>query len=128
MDKIGKGVCWQVNRAVVQTNESVAEVVYTNTSAVIGTWNISAIATNTTNGLSDTHTWLWGVTLTATVTPAVTLAPKETPKRILTPTVVPGVMPKPESPGFEAVFAVAIRLTIAYTLLRGIGNEHEKTG
>ena len=47
---------WQINGTEVQTNERVAEAVYTNASAVIGTWNVSAIATNTTTGLSDMHT------------------------------------------------------------------------
>jgi hypothetical protein len=83
---------WLINGTEVQTNESTREAVFTNTSAVIGTWNVSAIATNTTTGLSDMHTWIWSVTLTATVTPMPTLAPGVTP----TPTLAPGVTPTPE--------------------------------
>ncbi len=54
-------VSWQINGTEVQTNESVTEVTYTNTSAVAGTWNVSAIVTNA-NG-TDMHAWMWNVTL-----------------------------------------------------------------
>ncbi len=37
-------ISWQINGTEMQTNESVSEAVYTNTNAVIGTWNVSAIA------------------------------------------------------------------------------------
>ena len=123
-------ISWQINGSVVQTNESVTEAAYTNTSAVIGSWNVSAIATNTTTGLSDMHSWIWHVTLTAT--PAPTLAPRVTPA----PTRAPGVTPTPKSAattrpttarpkstptpkpaGFEAIFAIAM-LAIAYMLVR----------
>jgi hypothetical protein len=53
-------VSWQINGSVVQTNESVTEVTYTNTSAVIGTWNVSVIVNNV-NG-TDMQTWVWSVT------------------------------------------------------------------
>ena len=127
-------ISWQINGTEVQTNESTREAVFTNASAVIGTWNVSVIATNTTTGLSDMHTWIWSVTLTpaATVTPSPTLAPGVTPTP--TPTLAPGVTPKPKPaekpkpmptptpkpavPGFEAIFAIAAMLTIAYMLLR----------
>ncbi|HJH27401.1 MAG TPA: hypothetical protein C5S37_11735, partial [Methanophagales archaeon] len=72
-------ISWQINGTEVQTNESVTEAAYTNTSAVIGTWNVSAIATNTTTGLSDMHTWIWSVTATSTVAPEVTPTPTPTP-------------------------------------------------
>jgi hypothetical protein len=131
-------ISWQINGTEVQTNESTREAVYTNKSAAIGTWNVSAIATNTTTGLSDMHTWIWNVTLTATVTPTPTLAPGATPKPIPTPTLAPGVTPKPTTPtlapgitpkpttptpapkppGFEAMFAIAVMLAIAYILRR----------
>jgi hypothetical protein len=130
-------ISWQINGTEVQTNESITEAVYTNTSAVVGTWNVSAIATNTTTGLSDTHTWRWSVTLTpiATVmpaptlapgvTPTPTLAPGETPKPTPTPTLAPKVTPKPTTPtpppkpaGFEAMFAIVGTLAVAYILLR----------
>ncbi|KAF5438187.1 PKD repeat-containing protein [Candidatus Methanophagaceae archaeon] len=54
-------VSWQINGTEVQTNESVTEVTYTNTSAAVGTWNVSAIVTNA-NG-SDMLVWVWNVTL-----------------------------------------------------------------
>ncbi|MEA3488167.1 MAG: cohesin domain-containing protein [Euryarchaeota archaeon] len=125
-------VSWQINGTEMQTNESVSEAVYMNTNAVIGTWNVSAIATNTTTGLSDMHTWIWHVTLTATVTSTPTLAPGgtlkptpasgETPKPTPTPasgeTPKPVTTPTPTPPGFEAIFAIAMMLAIAYILRR----------
>jgi len=134
-------VSWQINGTEVQTNESTREAVYTNTSAVVGTWNVSAIAISTTTGLSDTHTWLWRVTATATVTPTPTevvgeIQPAETeaegtPTPTLTPRVTPNptappteknptsaATPKPAVPGFEAIFAIAVMLAIAYILRR----------
>jgi hypothetical protein len=122
---------WQINWTEVQTNESVTEAAYTNTSAVIGAWNVSAIATNTTTGLSDMHTWIWRVTLTATATPLPTLTPgvtpsptraagvTPTPKPAATtrPTAKPKSTPTPKPPGFNAIFAIAM-LAIAYMLLR----------
>ena len=135
-------ISWQINGTEVQTNESTREAVYMNKSAAIGTWNVSAIATNTTTGLSDIHTWIWSVTLTATVTPTPTLAPGETPKPTPTPTLAPGETPKPtptptlapgetpkptkptptpKPPGFEAMFAVVGMLAIAYILRRKRG-------
>ena len=53
-------VSWQINGTVVQTDKNVTEASYTNTSAVIGTWNVSAIVTNA-NG-TDMQTWIWTVT------------------------------------------------------------------
>ena len=122
---------WQINGSEVQTNESVTQAVYTNTSAVIGTWNVSAIATNRTTGLSATHSWIWHVTLTATpsptlaprVTPAPTRSPgvTPTPKHVATkrPTAKPKSTPTPtpKPAGFEAIFAIAM-LAIAFLLLR----------
>jgi hypothetical protein len=124
-------ISWQINGSVVQTNESVTEASFTK-SAVIGSWNVSAIATNTTTGLSDTHSWIWHVTLTAT--PATTLAPRVTPA----PTRAPGVTltpksavttrtmtakpkstptPTPKPAGFDAIFAIAM-LAIAFLWVR----------
>jgi hypothetical protein len=127
-------ISWQINGTEAQTNESTREAVFTNTSAVIGTWNVSAIATNATTELSDMHTWIWSVTLTATVTPTPTLAPGETQApeaeaetevtSTPTPTLAPRVTPtptatsKPSVPGFEAVFAIALMFVAAYILLR----------
>ncbi len=53
-------VSWLINGTEVQTNESVTEVSYTNASAAIGTWNISAVVENA-NG-TDMQTWIWKVT------------------------------------------------------------------
>jgi len=55
-------VSWQINGTVVQiqTNASVTEASYTNTSVVIGIWNVSAIVSNA-NG-TDMQTWVWTVT------------------------------------------------------------------
>ena len=130
-------ICWQINGTKAQTNNSVTEAVYTNTSVVIGTWNVSAIATNTTTGLSDMYTWLWSVIPTTTVTPTpiqasrVTPAPEaeietETETEVTpTPTQAPRVTPTPttptptpKTPGFEAVLAIAVLSTIAHILLR----------
>ena len=128
-------ISWQINGTEVQTNESTREAVFTK-SAVIGTWKVSVIATNTTTGLSDMHTWIWSVTLTATVTPTSTptlepgamptptptptLAPGVTPKPTPTPTLEPGATPTPTPavPGFEVIFAIAGTVGIAYMQLR----------
>ncbi len=53
-------VSWQINGKEVQLNEGVTEAAYTNTSAAVGTWNVSAIVTNT-NG-TDMQAWVWNVT------------------------------------------------------------------
>jgi cell division septation protein DedD len=130
-------ISWQINGTEVQINESTREAVFTNTSAVIGTWNVSAIATNTTTELSDMHTWIWSVTLTAPVTPTPTLAPGETPTPTLapgetpkpatpTPTLAPGETPKPATPtptptpkpaipGFEVIFVIAAMTLFLFT-------------
>ena len=52
-------VSWQINGTEVQPNGSVIEAYYTNTSAVIGTWNVLAIASNP-NGTAM-QTWIWNV-------------------------------------------------------------------
>jgi len=123
-------ISWQINGTEVQTNESVTEAAYTNTSAVVGTWNVSAIATNTTTGLSDRHTWIWSVTLAptaATPTPAVNITSTPTPPPLVTPmptskpspspTPVPTPTPTPASPGFETGLAFVAIFAVAYLLL-----------
>ena len=52
-------VNWYLNGTVIQFNESVSNAEYTNTSAVAGTWIISAIANNA-NGVA-TQNWTWTV-------------------------------------------------------------------
>ena len=54
-------VSWLINGTEVQKNTSVTSASYTNTSAVEGTWNVSAIVTNV-NG-TDMQVWVWNVTL-----------------------------------------------------------------
>jgi len=133
-------ISWQINGTEVQTNESVTEAAFLNTSSVIGTWNVSAIATNATTGLSDMHTWIWRVTatpvanITSTPTPtsAVATAPLVTPTpkskhsprptSIVTPT--PAKSAKPTIPGFEPVFALAAIFGVVYLrLFRKKGDE-----
>jgi len=125
-------ISWQINGSVVQTNESITEASFTK-SAVIGSWNVSAIATNTTTGLSDTHSWIWHVTLTATpsptlaprVTPAPTRAPGVTPtpkpaaitRTTAKPKSTPTPTPTPKPAGFEVIFAIAM-LAIAFLWVR----------
>jgi len=121
-------ISWQINGTEVQTNESITEAAYTNTSAVIGTWNVSAVATNTTIGLSDTRTWVWSVTLTPTATPTpavnITSTPTPSPSVTPTPTSKPSITPTPVStptpspPGFEAGFVFAAIFAVAYLLLQ----------
>ncbi len=138
-------ISWQINGTEIQTDESVVEAAYTNTSAVVGTWQVSAIATNRATGLSDIHTWIWNVTpaLTATPTPVVniTATPSPTPSQSSTsksaPTVAPAPTPTPAQastpkteenqksgadgepvPGFEAVMAIIVLLAVVYLLGR----------
>ncbi|HID19599.1 MAG TPA: hypothetical protein EYP28_01460 [Methanophagales archaeon] len=128
-------ISWQINGTKVQKNESVTDAVYTNTSAVIGTWNVSAIATNAVTGLSAIHTWIWRVTatpavnMTSTPTPTSTVATAPSP--LLTPTPKSKLSPRPTSIathtpaksakpavlGFESVFALAAIFAVAYLLL-----------
>ena len=126
-------IIWQINGTEVQTNESVTEATYTNTSAVVGTWNVSAIATNITTGLSDMHTWIWSVTLTptATSTPAVNITLTSTPTPptpLVTPTPTPKPSPShtstpmPAPPGFKAGSVFVSIFAVAYLLL------HRKKG
>jgi len=53
-------VTWLINGTIVkETEKGVTEASYTNTSAVIGTWNVSAVASNA-NGTAM-QTWIWTV-------------------------------------------------------------------
>ncbi len=129
------GISWQINGTEVQTNESVTEAAYTSTSAVLGTWNVSVMATNTSTGLFDMHTWTWHVTPALTVTPtpakAITTTPTPSPILISTP-AVPGATPTPtpvptpsaeekpgaeeKAPGFELVISLFILIAAAYLI------------
>jgi len=128
-------ISWQINGTEVQTNESVMDATYTNTSSVIGTWNVSAIATNATTVLSDIHTWIWRVTATPAVnitsTPTPTSAVATAPSPLVTPTPTSKLSPRPMSiatptpaksakpavSGFKPVFALAAIFAVAYLLL-----------
>ena len=68
-------VSWLINGTEVQTNTSVTSASYTNTSAVAGYWNVSAIAANA-NG-SDIQTWWWTVNASATYRLKLTAAPTQ---------------------------------------------------
>lgn len=52
-------VTWYINGTTVQDNLSVTLASYTNTSAAVGTWNVSAVASNA-NGITI-KTWIWTV-------------------------------------------------------------------
>jgi len=53
-------VSWLINGTVVKDSEKgVTEASYTNTSAVVGTWNVSAVVENA-NG-TEMQTWIWNV-------------------------------------------------------------------
>jgi hypothetical protein len=137
-------ISWQINGTEVQTDEGVTKAEYTKT-AVAGTWNVSAIVTNTETDLSCRHIWIWYVTAVSaessegspTPTPTPTLAqnitPSPTPKATpssgqtvkVTPTAKPTSTPKPKetaptptskTPGFDAIFAIAAMSAIAYVL------------
>jgi hypothetical protein len=58
-------VTWLINGTQVQLNVSVTDASYTNTSAVPGCWNVSAVAENE-NG-TDMQTWIWDVAETTGV-------------------------------------------------------------
>ena len=62
-------VNWYINGTAVQTNASVTEASYTNASAELGVWNVSAVASNADG--TAMQTWIWDV---AEVPPAFTTA------------------------------------------------------
>ncbi|KAF5438218.1 PKD repeat-containing protein [Candidatus Methanophagaceae archaeon] len=70
-------VSWQINGTEVQLNESVTSASFMNTSAVLGTWNVSAIVANA-NG-TDMQTWDWIVTKVTLGAPEITSYAPETP-------------------------------------------------
>ena len=63
-------VTWYINGTQAQTNISVTDASYTNTSAVLGVWNISANAANSNGVVSQA--WIWNVTAAPTGTPNIT--------------------------------------------------------
>ena len=131
-------IAWQLNGTEVQTDEDVTEACYTNASAVLGTWNVSAIGTNSETGLSGMHTWIWNVTaavgttptsavnITSTPSPTLTATPASSVSATPTPTPTPTTAtPRPEekkkaeetkAPGFELAMSSFILIAVAYLL------------
>ena len=64
-------ITWLINGTSVQTNKSVTSASYTNSSAAIGIWNISAVAQNV-NGAAI-QVWVWNVSESP---PIVTIPPE----------------------------------------------------
>jgi parallel beta-helix repeat protein len=52
-------ISWQINGTEVKYNRGVTEAFYTNRSANMGTWNVSAIACNENGRVMQT--WIWNV-------------------------------------------------------------------
>jgi len=52
-------VSWQINGVEIFNQTEVTESTYTNTSTALGTWNVSALASNK-NGTA-VNTWTWNV-------------------------------------------------------------------
>ena len=134
-------ISWQINGTEVQKEEAVTEAVYTNTSAVAGTWNVSVIATNVITELHVLYTWIWNVTPALSVIPTPEVNITTIP--ISTPTPVPSVTPKQtpvvtrsseeekeeevasseveaeaeiETPGFELATSLFILILVAYLI------------
>ena len=57
-------VTWLINGIDVQANKSTTDASYTNTSAIAGIWNVSAIASNE-NG-TTMQTWEWNIASSGT--------------------------------------------------------------
>jgi hypothetical protein len=53
-------VSWLIDGTPVQFNDAVTEASYMNGSAVVGCWNVSAVAENA--NVTDMQTWWWNVT------------------------------------------------------------------
>ncbi|MFZ3169837.1 MAG: PGF-pre-PGF domain-containing protein [Candidatus Methanoperedens sp.] len=51
-------VTWYINGTQVQYNTSTTDAIYTNTSAVAGTWTVNATANNTNGTVSQEWTWI----------------------------------------------------------------------
>jgi len=66
-------VTWYINGTEVYSDTGVKTSNYTNLSAVVGIWNVLAIAVND-NG-TRMHTWVWNVTETGVVSVSLTLNP-----------------------------------------------------
>ncbi|MGB7532276.1 MAG: PGF-CTERM sorting domain-containing protein [Halobacteriota archaeon] len=101
-------------------DEGVFAATIDTTDAVEGTYTLEA---DDGDGNTDTITVVIGAAApTATPTPEPTAEPTATaiptPAATAEPTAEPAAEPTPEEPGFEAVFAIAGLLSIAYLVLR----------
>ena len=83
-----------------------------NLNADIGTVTNTTRVNFTTPGVTPTP----AVNVTLTPAPTVTVSP--TPAATVSPTPTPSPTKKPLIPGFEAVFAIASLLSVAYLVLR----------
>jgi len=52
-------ITWLINNSVVQTNISTTDASYTNDTAILGVYNVTAIAENEKG--TDSHSWIWTV-------------------------------------------------------------------
>ena len=86
-------VSWLLNGTEVQTNESVTEASYTNISPTVGTWNITAIASNE-NG-TGMQTWVWNVSQQVTPTPSPIPTPSPTSGPTSSPSPITKSSPAP---------------------------------
>ena len=89
-------VSWLLNGTEVQTNESVTEASYTNTSAVAGKWNVTAIVSNENGTVS--RKWIWNVSPQATPTPTPTPGPTPSPSPSPAPTRILSSKVTPSTP------------------------------
>jgi hypothetical protein len=70
-------VTWYINGTQVQTNTSITGASYTNNSAALGTWNVSAVAANS-NG-TVMQKWDWSVKTQTPSTPAAPVIVSSSP-------------------------------------------------
>ena len=100
-------VSWQINVTEVFSQSDANESAYTNTSAAIGTWNVSAIVSNV-NG-TDTQTWIWDV---------VSAAPPHPPS---TPLYIFGYVSYENGSACDAPFVVVTNLNTSEQLIAESG-------
>ncbi|NJD77524.1 MAG: hypothetical protein FIB08_10590 [Candidatus Methanoperedens sp.] len=102
-------VTWSINGSQVQSDMGVTESNYTNTSAVQGTWNVTAVASNA-NGTA-TQAWTWNVspaTQAGGLPSIISISP--TPPVPATPTVTDTV-------GATRTFSITVNQTVNVTWL-----------
>lgn len=107
-------VIWSINGTPVQSNGSVADVGYTNTSATLGTWNVSVTASNINGNV--TYTWEWIVA----TPPPPTVAPTINSNFPLYPSVN-------DSVGMSRKFGIAVDQNVSIQWLIN-GNQMQLDG